>query len=117
MEEETDLLRVVPGGRLGHVISATTEATAPTMTSPSPRSQEPTTVRWLVFTLACAASFILYLHRYSWGVIKPALKHDYPDLTDTQLGWLDSAFNATYAVGQVPTGLAGDLFGRGSCCL
>src|SRR5207247_8351944 len=36
---------------------------------------------------------------------------DYPDITDTQLGWLDSAFNATYAIGQVPGGLAGDYFG------
>jgi len=84
------------------------------MTSPSPSSDQPTPIRWLIFGLACAASFILYLHRYSWGVIKPALKRDYPDLTDQQLGWLDSAFNATYALGQVPTGLAGDLFGARS---
>ena len=34
-----------------------------------------------------------------------------PDLTDTELGWLDAAFNATYALGQVPGGLAADIFG------
>src|ERR1700722_9550454 len=71
----------------------------------------PTQVRWLIFVLACTTSALLYLHRYSWGVIKPDLKKEYPALTDTQLGWLDSAFNATYAFGQVPAGLASDLLG------
>jgi sugar phosphate permease len=73
--------------------------------------QRPTAVRRWIFVLACATSWLLYLHRYSWGVIKPALKKEHPELTDVQLGWLDSAFNATYALGQVPGGLAGDLFG------
>jgi MFS family permease len=79
-------------------------------TPPSP-VVSPTQVRWWVFFLACAASWLLYLHRYSWGVIKPAFKRTYPDITDQQLGWLDSAFLATYAIGQVPGGLAGDFFG------
>jgi ACS family glucarate transporter-like MFS transporter len=73
--------------------------------------QQPTSVRWWIFALACATSWLLYLHRYSWGVIKPAFKRENPNLTDVELGWLDSAFNATYALGQVPGGLAGDLFG------
>jgi len=68
-------------------------------------------VRWVVFVLACAVSWLLYLHRYSWGVIKPALRAEYPDLTDKQLGWLDSVFQVTYAFGQVPGGLAGDVWG------
>src|SRR5262249_7101694 len=68
-------------------------------------------VRWLVFGLACAVSWLLYLHRYSWGVIRPALKTEYPQLTDGELGWLDGVFNVTYALGQVPGGLAGDLLG------
>src|SRR5262249_48649108 len=68
-------------------------------------------VRWVVFVLACGVSWLLYLHRYSWGVIKPTIKQENPWLTDTQLGWLDSAFQATYALGQVPAGLIGDLFG------
>jgi sugar phosphate permease len=74
-------------------------------------SDRPTRARLLIFLLACAASWLLYLHRYSWGVIKPALQREYPDLTATQLGWLDSAFSLTYALGQVPGGLAGDFFG------
>jgi sugar phosphate permease len=78
---------------------------------PANPSNAPTRVRWLIFFLACAASWLLYLHRYSWGVIKPALQREHPELTSTQLGWLDSAFNLTYALGQVPAGLAGDYFG------
>lgn len=74
-------------------------------------STTPTQVRWFVFVLACAASWLLYLHRYSWGVVKPAFKLENPELTDIQLGWLDSAFNAAYALGQVPGGLSGDILG------
>src|SRR5436305_1295273 len=78
---------------------------------PSSSGVRPTRVRWLVFVLIGSASWLLYLHRYSWGVIKPAFRRENPDLTDTELGWLDSAFLATYAFGQVPGGLAGDVVG------
>src|SRR5262245_57009393 len=73
----------------------------------------PTRVRWLVFFLACATSWLLYLHRYAWGVIKPQVKSEL-GLTDVELGCLDSAFNAAYAAFQIPTGLLGDLFGPAS---
>ena len=63
------------------------------MTSGEP--ERPTRVRWLIFTLACAVSWLLYLHRYAWGVIRPSLKAENPDLTDMELGWLDALFNAT----------------------
>jgi sugar phosphate permease len=71
----------------------------------------PTRVRWLIFVLIGAASWLLYLHRYAWGVVKPSFRAENPGLTATELGWLDSAFLATYAIGQVPGGLAGDVFG------
>jgi sugar phosphate permease len=71
----------------------------------------PTRVRWIICVLACATSWLLYLHRYSWGVIKPAFQREHPEISDTELGWLDSAFNAAYALGQVPGGIAGDSFG------
>jgi sugar phosphate permease len=64
-----------------------------------------------VFVLACAASWLLYLHRYAWGIIKPAFLSENPSLSDVDVGWLDSAFLATYALGQVPGGIAGDRFG------
>lgn len=83
-------------------------ASAPT--DDSAASARVTGVRWLVFMLACATSFLLYLHRYSWGVIKGSLKQQ-TGLSDAELGWLDSAFSASYAACQVPGGLAGDLFG------
>jgi sugar phosphate permease len=75
------------------------------------RDAAPTRGRWLVFALIGSASWLLYLHRYAWGVVKPAFRAENPDLTDTEVGWLDSAFLATYGVGQVPGGLAGDLLG------
>src|SRR5688500_10001538 len=74
-------------------------------------TERPTRVRWIMFGLTCAVSWLLYLHRYSWGVIKPEFRKDFPELTYTEIGWLDSAFLASYAIGQVPGGLAGDLLG------
>jgi sugar phosphate permease len=73
-------------------------------------SVRPTGIRWLVLALACLTSWLLYLHRYSWGVIKPEVKSEF-GFSDTQLGWLDSAFNLSYALFQVPGGLLGDWLG------
>lgn len=77
----------------------------------SAAAERPTRVRWIMFVLTCAVSWLLYLHRYSWGVIKPEFRQDFPELTNIEIGWLDSAFLVPYALGQVPGGLAGDLFG------
>src|SRR5262245_56723687 len=73
--------------------------------------ERPTRVRWVICFLACATSWLLYLHRYSWGVLEPSLKKEFPNLSDVDWGWLDSAFSATYALGQIPGGAAGDLLG------
>ena len=67
-----------------------------------------TRTRWIIFGLACFASFINYVHRYSWGVVKPYLQPEY-GLSDTDVGWLDAAFNLTYSLCQFPGGLMGDL--------
>jgi MFS transporter, ACS family, glucarate transporter len=82
--------------------------------NPFSHAARPAGARWLVFALVGAASWLLYLHRYAWGVIKPAFRAENPDLTDTEVGWLDSAFLATYAFGQVPGGVAGDVLGPGA---
>ena len=71
----------------------------------------PTGIRWLVLVLACTISWLLYLHRYAWGVIKVRVADEFPQLSNEQLGHIDSAFNVAYALGQVPSGLAGDLLG------
>ncbi len=78
---------------------------------PGDPSDRPTRVRWLIFGLACAASWLLYLHRYAWGVVKSEIAKEFPELSPVDLGWLDSAFLATYAIGQIPGGMAGDRFG------
>lgn len=67
--------------------------------------------RWLVLALASGVSFTLYLHRYAWSMVKPAVQAEFPDLSAERLGWLDAAFSAAYALGQVPAGLAGDWLG------
>ena len=71
---------------------------------------QPTRVRWLIFGLASLASYINYVHRYSWGVIKPYLLED-GVVTETEMGWLDGLIGITYGLGQFPGGLAGDLLG------
>ena len=81
-----------------------------TWQSPSQQQTRASNVRWMIFLLAAATSFINYLHRYAWGVIKPDLLED-TLLTKEQVGWLVGLFSLTYAIGQFPGGLAGDLFG------
>ena len=70
----------------------------------------PTRVRWLVFAMAGLTSYINYVHRYSWGVIRPFLL-DQGVVTSEQAGWLDGLFGLTYGLGQFPGGLMGDLMG------
>lgn len=70
----------------------------------------PTKVRWVVFALACTTSFLLYLHRYTWGFIKSDVQQEFGWSLD-QLGMLDGVFSASYALGQVPFGILCDWFG------
>lgn len=72
--------------------------------------QSPTNTRWLIFLLACFASFLTYAHRYSWGVARAKLSEE-GIMSAKELGWLDGAFYITYGNGQFPGGLAGDFFG------
>jgi MFS transporter, ACS family, glucarate transporter len=74
------------------------------------QNPQPTGTRWTVFALACAMSFLLYLHRYTWGFVKAEVATEFQWNTDT-LGWLDSAFMMSYALGQIPGGMLGDWFG------
>lgn len=76
------------------------------MTNPG----RPTSVRWLVFALGCAISWMLYLHRYTFGLIKPKLQEEF-GWTPTQLGQLDAAFSSCYVLFQVPAGVLADVLG------
>lgn len=73
-------------------------------------SSRPTSIRWRVFALACGASFLLYLHRYTWNLVGPKLQEEYR-LSNTQAGFLFSLFYYTYAGGQIPSGVVIDRFG------
>jgi sugar phosphate permease len=71
---------------------------------------KPTNVRWAIFGLACGASWLLYLHRYTFALIKPALVEEWK-LDKVQLGLLDSAFSLTSTGFQFPLGVTADVLG------
>jgi MFS transporter, ACS family, glucarate transporter len=73
-------------------------------------ADKPTNVRWAVFGLACGTSWLLYLHRYAFALIKPELVREWK-LDKVQLGWLDSAFTVTSTTFQFPLGVLADVLG------
>lgn len=73
-------------------------------------TQRPTMRRWIVFGLAASTSFVLYLHRYTWNFIRPELMDEYK-FSNQEMGFLDTAFYASYSLGQIPGGIICDLFG------
>ena len=73
-------------------------------------ADRPTQVRWLIFSLACGMSFLLYLHRYTWGFVKKDVRDEFGWDPPT-LGWLDGLFGISYGVGQIPAGAVCDWCG------
>ena len=80
------------------------------MPEPPPTAAGPTNVRWQIFGLSCAASWTLYLHRYTFGLIMPTLADEW-DISLTDLGFMQSAFYSTYVALQVPCGMLVDRVG------
>jgi sugar phosphate permease len=84
------------------------------MSAPSPleanQQQPPTRFRWVVFGLGCGTSWVLYLHRYTFALVKKELKDEW-GLTNQDLGLLDSAFSIAYSAFQIPAGLLADFYG------
>ncbi len=70
----------------------------------------PTGLRWRMFGLACGASFLLYLHRYTWNLVGPKLQEDF-GFSNTRAGLVFSLFYYTYAAGQIPSGVLIDRSG------
>lgn len=70
----------------------------------------PTGFRWTVFGLACGTSWLLYLHRYAFALIKPELVREWK-LDKVELGLLDSAFSFSSTFFQFPLGVTADLLG------
>jgi sugar phosphate permease len=77
---------------------------------PAQPIDRPTSVRWTIFTLACGTSWLLYLHRYLFGLIKGDLEREW-GLSNTELGLLDSAQSTAYGLFQFPLGIAADVAG------
>ncbi|MDA9763917.1 MAG: MFS transporter [Opitutales bacterium] len=73
-------------------------------------NNRPTNVRWTIFVLASMTSLMLYLHRYTWAIIRPELEREY-GFSNTQLEQIFTLFNFTYAFGNLPGGIVADLFG------
>lgn len=80
------------------------------MTQPPQSTNEPTHFRWTVFGLACGTSWLLYLHRYIFALIKPELVREW-GLGKDELGLLDSAFSLFYTGFQIPLGIVTDVIG------
>jgi len=78
--------------------------------SPDLAAMRPTNVRTLVFFLACSISFVLYLHRYTWGFVKKDVQKEF-GWDPLTLGWLDGLFPASYGAAQIPSGILCDWFG------
>jgi ACS family glucarate transporter-like MFS transporter len=75
-----------------------------------PAPGNPTHFRWVIFSLACGTSWLLYLHRYTFALIKPKLVDQW-DLSKVELGLLDSAFSLTSTGFQFPLGFLADACG------
>jgi ACS family glucarate transporter-like MFS transporter len=79
--------------------------------SPDPTDRPPSRpIAWRIFALACGASFLLYLHRYSWNIVGETVRQDF-GFSHKQAGFLFSLFYYTYALGQIPAGVFIDRFG------
>jgi len=72
--------------------------------------EKPTNVRWAIFAMACGTSWLLYLHRYTFALIKPELVRQW-GLDKSELGLLDSAFSLTSTLFQFPLGVVADAVG------
>ncbi|MDG2170537.1 MAG: MFS transporter, partial [Opitutales bacterium] len=73
-------------------------------------SHKPTNVRWLVLGFSSLISLVLYVHRYTWTIIRPQLEQEY-GFSNTQLEWIFTSFQFSYALGQIPSGIVSDFFG------
>ena len=80
------------------------------MSEQTPTSQRPTNYRWVVFAMASGTSWLMYLHRYTFSLIKPDLEEEW-GLENDELGLLDSAFSLTYSLCQTLLGILGDIAG------
>jgi sugar phosphate permease len=73
-------------------------------------SDKATRTRWTVMVLGCTTSWMLYLHRYTFSLIKPELEKEF-GLDPSQLADLGVIFSTFYGLFQIPMGILVDLAG------
>src|SRR5262249_16518173 len=72
--------------------------------------EKPTNVRYGVLGFACALATITYLDRVCFGTVASNIQAEF-GLSESEKGWLFTAFAFAYAVFEVPTGWLGDRYG------
>lgn len=77
---------------------------------PPPAGEQPTRYRYGVLAFCCALAMLNYLDRVCFSGVTKFLQAEFV-LTNTQIGYLFSAFALAYAICEVPTGWLGDRFG------
>src|ERR1700693_687329 len=80
------------------------------MNLPLAAGPKPTHVRHGVLGFACSLSMITYLDRVSISMVAPNIQEEF-GLSNTQKGFIFSAFTLAYASLEVPSGWLGDRFG------
>src|SRR3954452_9612969 len=78
--------------------------------SPALSVQRPTRVRYGVLGFACALSMITYLDRVCFGTVAPYIQKEF-GLSESEKGYLFTAFAFAYALFEVPSGWLGDVYG------
>ena len=69
-----------------------------------------THTRYWVVVFALALAMVMYIQRVAISAAAPYITKDF-NLTNTEMGWVFSAFAASYALMEIPMGLMGDKLG------
>ena len=70
----------------------------------------PLDIRWRIALMLCVITTINYLDRQALSIAAPSLMEDF-SISNTQYGWITSAFLFTYALGQLLSGPIIDRLG------
>jgi len=81
------------------------------MTAAPLAQQAPTHVRYLVLVWLCAAAMIAYTQRNTLGVVEKDMRKELNLTSVESAGIMSTSFFLTYALGQVPAGWLGQLWG------
>ena len=71
---------------------------------------QPTRARYWVVFFALTLAMIMYIQRVAISAAAPYITKEF-NLTNTEMGWVFSAFAASYALMEIPMGVMGDKLG------